>query len=376
MLSDIFLITDIDEPFLTASAASIKVRETVELTAEAAAGQPVSICRMEGETIAEQKDGDADEALVWAFSPETAGSYVFRPAARDASTGEVTLMGDPVTVEVTTDGPSPQPETDLPEALYAGEDATLILLPVEGSEALRKWQLFRGDEEENWQEIQSGSAALLSREEIPLAAEELQEGDRFRLVITVLEDGHDATVVEKEWTVESHTWDEGEVVRPATCTEDGEIRYTCTECGKTKTEVIPAKGHTWSEEITVEATCQQPGKVYRICHVCGEEEIIRTLEHNWDTGILIQAPTAEKEGIVRYTCLVGGETWDEFLPKLEKDPVIMKLPASVAVVEEGAFDGCASVTEITLPPSVSSVAAGAFSGSNRSRGSLQGCIFR
>ena len=43
-----------------------------------------------------------------------------------------------------------------------------------------------------------------------------------------------------------HEWDEGVVTKTATCTEDGEITYTCqrlkinTYCGEKKTETIPA----------------------------------------------------------------------------------------------------------------------------------------
>ncbi|MCD7837576.1 MAG: fibronectin type III domain-containing protein, partial [Clostridiales bacterium] len=39
-----------------------------------------------------------------------------------------------------------------------------------------------------------------------------------------------------------HTWDEGTVTKEATDTEDGVMTYTCTVCGETKTEVIPATG--------------------------------------------------------------------------------------------------------------------------------------
>ncbi len=35
--------------------------------------------------------------------------------------------------------------------------------------------------------------------------------------------------------------------KDATCTEDGYITYTCTKCGDTYTEVIPATGHTYGE---------------------------------------------------------------------------------------------------------------------------------
>ena len=39
-----------------------------------------------------------------------------------------------------------------------------------------------------------------------------------------------------------HAWDEGKVTKPATETEDGVKTFTCTRCGETKTETIPATG--------------------------------------------------------------------------------------------------------------------------------------
>lgn len=39
-----------------------------------------------------------------------------------------------------------------------------------------------------------------------------------------------------------HTWDEGRVTKAATASAEGECVYTCTVCGLTHTEVIPAKG--------------------------------------------------------------------------------------------------------------------------------------
>ena len=56
----------------------------------------------------------------------------------------------------------------------------------------------------------------------------------------------------------AHAWDEGKVTKEATCTEAGEKTFTCTKCGVTKTEPIPAKGHTYGED----------GK----CTVCGEQK--------------------------------------------------------------------------------------------------------
>ncbi|MGN1307917.1 MAG: 5'-nucleotidase C-terminal domain-containing protein, partial [Faecousia sp.] len=44
---------------------------------------------------------------------------------------------------------------------------------------------------------------------------------------------------------EEHTWDEGKVTKEPTCTEEGEIVYTCERCGETKTETLPATGHNY-----------------------------------------------------------------------------------------------------------------------------------
>ena len=57
-----------------------------------------------------------------------------------------------------------------------------------------------------------------------------------------------------------HAWDNGKVTKPATETETGVKTFTCTRCGETKTEVIPATGvvdvtemftdvsHSWADD--------------------------------------------------------------------------------------------------------------------------------
>lgn len=47
----------------------------------------------------------------------------------------------------------------------------------------------------------------------------------------------------------NHTYDTGTVTKEATCTEDGVITYTCTVCGDSYTEVIPATGHSYGEPV-------------------------------------------------------------------------------------------------------------------------------
>ena len=54
--------------------------------------------------------------------------------------------------------------------------------------------------------------------------------------------------------VSPHTWDNGTVTTAPTCTKAGEETYSCTECGATKIEPIPATGHRWKSEWTSDAT--------------------------------------------------------------------------------------------------------------------------
>lgn len=59
---------------------------------------------------------------------------------------------------------------------------------------------------------------------------------------------------DKKDDVSPHTWDNGTVTTAPTCTKAGERTYTCTECGATKIEPIPATGHSWKSDWTSDAT--------------------------------------------------------------------------------------------------------------------------
>ena len=114
-----------------------------------------------------------------------------------------------------------------------------------------------------------------------------------------------------------HSWNEGEVTTEATCTTDGEKTVTCTVCGETKTEKIPA-GHKWNEgEVTTEATCTESGEKTFTCSVCGETKIEKIpAAHKWDEGKVTKEATATEKGEKLYTCTVCGETKTEEIPAL------------------------------------------------------------
>ncbi|MCM1544989.1 MAG: hypothetical protein NC110_06785, partial [Ruminococcus sp.] len=60
-----------------------------------------------------------------------------------------------------------------------------------------------------------------------------------------------------------HKWDNGTVTKAPTCTEDGVKTYTCTVCGATKTEVIPATGD--HKDNNNDHKCDACGKVLSEC---------------------------------------------------------------------------------------------------------------
>ena len=146
-----------------------------------------------------------------------------------------------------------------------------------------------------------------------------------------------------------HLWDEGEVTKEATCTENGSTTYTCTVCGETSDEIIPATGHTFSSDwsndadyhwhaascghdvvdgkslhswddgtITNQASCTETGIITYTCTVCGQTktEIIPVVPHQWTEGVVVISATHTTDGLMRFECTVCGATREETLPAL------------------------------------------------------------
>lgn len=68
---------------------------------------------------------------------------------------------------------------------------------------------------------------------------------------------------------EDCSWDEGTVTVDPTHDDEGEIAYTCTVCGGTKTESIPAVGHEMEEHKALEPDCENTGLIgYFYCTLC------------------------------------------------------------------------------------------------------------
>ena len=119
-------------------------------------------------------------------------------------------------------------------------------------------------------------------------------------------------------TKENHIWDNGVVTLEPTCTEIGSIKYTCTICGQTKDEDLPANGHSESDWIIdISVTCGRDGKSHTECTVCeeklNEQTTPATGNHSHDDGTVTLEPTCTEIGSIKYTCTVCGHTKDEDL---------------------------------------------------------------
>jgi len=83
----------------------------------------------------------------------------------------------------------------------------------------------------------------------------------------------------KTVTVSAHNFEERDITKNASCTESGIKERCCSRCDKKETETIPATGHTFPEQWTVEkeATENESGRQYKICENCSIK-ILQTIE--------------------------------------------------------------------------------------------------
>jgi len=111
-----------------------------------------------------------------------------------------------------------------------------------------------------------------------------------------------------------HHWDQGEIITKATCTEEGEKKFTCSICGDEKTEKVSATGHQHTEiRNKKEATCKETGYSGDTwCKDCGKkilsgQAIAKTENHSWDAGKVTTKATCTEEGEKTFTCSICGD---------------------------------------------------------------------
>lgn len=148
-------------------------------------------------------------------------------------------------------------------------------------------------------------------------------------------------------TVCSHNWNAGAVIKEPTLTSTGVRRYTCTLCGATRDEEIPAKdtiSGRWSDTAG-----------WTFSASTGTLTVSGTGEFG------LYGLGKENEPSVKHIVVNEGITSLRMGAFSGLSNVVsVELPRSLTTIESTAFCRCTSLKEITLPPNVSEVKANAF----------------
>ena len=83
----------------------------------------------------------------------------------------------------------------------------------------------------------------------------------------------------------AHRQSAGDVLAKASCTADGQKIYICEDCFATKSETLPATGHTLTHHEARAATCTEKGwNAYDTCETCGYTTYAETPALGHDFG--------------------------------------------------------------------------------------------
>lgn len=165
---------------------------------------------------------------------------------------------------------------------------------------------------------------------------------------------------------EPHTWGLGVIVEEAGCGTTGIIKYSCTVCGKEKTETIPAGTHTfetqWSfdeSEHWHKSTCghdviSEQGKhqwnTENKCEVCGYEmqytQGLEYVQNNYSGFSVKSIGVANEKDIVIPAYTEGNGEYGE--------------PRPINRIAEEAFRGNQNIISVTFSDRISCIEQAAF----------------
>ena len=149
-------------------------------------------------------------------------------------------------------------------------------------------------------------------------------------------------------TISALNHDYETVIIDPTCTEKGYTKYTCKN-DPTHTYVdsyVDETGHTETTTLAKEPTCFETGLTEgKHCSICSTvlvaQEVIQTIEHSWDEGMVTKEPIVKETGILTYTCEVCSATKTDDIPTIPPrdftvtfvnwdDEVLLTLPVKEA----------------------------------------------
>lgn len=142
----------------------------------------------------------------------------------------------------------------------------------------------------------------------------------------------------------NHGYGEPVITTPATCTADGIQTKTCTVCGKTAQETIPAIGHDWED-----GTCNHCKETLLVSGTCGDNL-------QW---VLDNTGTLTVSGTGAMSDYSGNDTpWYDHRESVKK----VMIEDGVTSIGSDAFFQCTNLADIDIADSVTAIGEFAFFG--------------
>lgn len=152
-----------------------------------------------------------------------------------------------------------------------------------------------------------------------------------------------------------HKWDDGKVTKEATASEEGAKTFTCSVCGETKTESIPATG------IPEKGEKVQDDKGTASFVVTGTDEKNLAVAYAGATNKkakTIKVPSTVKvNGVTYQVTAIANNAF-----KNNKTVTKVTIPKSVTTIGKNAFSGCTKIKTISIGSKVTTIGANAFKG--------------
>ena len=109
-----------------------------------------------------------------------------------------------------------------------------------------------------------------------------------------------------------HCWGAWGITKESTCTQEGSREHRCAVCWELESETIPITDHQYGEwEIIVNVSCTASGLESRTCIACGDKQMLFTEPLGHDYMLEEVAGDCVTPTMYVYTCLVCGASYDE-----------------------------------------------------------------
>jgi len=151
-----------------------------------------------------------------------------------------------------------------------------------------------------------------------------------------------ATCGSTEGRAAGHNWDAGKVTKEPQEGKDGQLLVTCTSCGLTKTQAIPALNHVhnYQDKTVVEPTCTEAGYTTHTCG-CGysyADSHVAAKGHDWKAATCLEPKICRVCGATEGSA--AGHSWKAATCDTPKTCTACGQTEGAALGHTWSGDGC------------------------------------